>query len=295
MYLIQKIEELSIKSEDARRGVAEFVLEHASSIHEYTIERIAEETFTSKATVTRFAKMLGFQGWRDFLKAFVSECRRQEGYADDIDVNFPFGKTDDVHIIAENIRRLKEESLKDTENMLDVNMLHRAVNRMVSARRIVLITERPNMYFARAFRWKMLSIGRNVEIVESGEMGLVSYSLGASDMVIMISYSGNNPYASPMNHLATLLERNVMLVGITSVGDNYIRRNVDCILTISSRERLYSKISNFATEESIDYLLDLLFSCYYAREYEKNRSFRENSAKELERSRTTVLQEMKER
>jgi hypothetical protein len=40
--------------------------------------------------------------------------------------------------------------------------------------------------------------------------------------------------------------------------------------TISSREKLYSKIANFSTEESINYILNTLFSCYFSQNYEEN-------------------------
>ncbi|TQB28912.1 MurR/RpiR family transcriptional regulator, partial [Enterococcus faecium] len=37
-----------------------------------------------------------------------------------------------------------------------------------------------------------------------------------------------------------------------------------------TRERLYSKISNFTINTSICYLLDVLYSCIFAEEYQKN-------------------------
>ena len=79
-----------------------------------------------------------------------------------------------------------------------------------------------------------------------------------------------------------------------SVG-NYLFGHADAVLTVSFRERLYSKITGFATKESIGYLLNLLYACYYARDYGKNRSFKEGSAKELEQKRTAVWKEQMER
>lgn len=47
---------------DARYAVGEFVLYEQVKLHRYTISQIAEYTYTSKATVVRFAKTLGFDG-----------------------------------------------------------------------------------------------------------------------------------------------------------------------------------------------------------------------------------------
>ncbi len=71
MYLFQRIEEVMVQYQDARHTVAEFVLREQENLYKYTINDIAEATFTSKATVTRFAKVLGYQGWKDFIQCVV--------------------------------------------------------------------------------------------------------------------------------------------------------------------------------------------------------------------------------
>ena len=54
------------------------------------------------------------------------------------------------------------------------------------------------------------------------------------------------------------------------MGDNQIARMSDCNLSITTRERLYSKIGNFTSNTSIIYLLDLLYSVVFAANYQKN-------------------------
>ena len=95
-------------------------------------------------------------------------------------------------------------------------------------------------------------------------------------------------------HLDLLKQNKVKLIGITGGGNNYIRERVDCVLSISSRERLYTKISNFSTEESILIILNVLFSCYFARNYEKNLRYKTENSRTLEISREASLKEMKE-
>ncbi|MCR4744069.1 MAG: MurR/RpiR family transcriptional regulator, partial [Lachnospiraceae bacterium] len=92
MYLMQKIEDVAVGSDDAKKNVASFILNNYDRIFEYTIDDIARESFTSKSTVTRFAKYLDFSGWRDFLKAFIAEVKIQEKYKDSVDVNYPFSE-----------------------------------------------------------------------------------------------------------------------------------------------------------------------------------------------------------
>ena len=64
MYLIHRIEEVAATYDDSRRTLAEYVLREHARLPELTIADVARETYTSNASVTRFAKALGFDGWR---------------------------------------------------------------------------------------------------------------------------------------------------------------------------------------------------------------------------------------
>lgn len=88
--------------------------------------------------------------------------------------------------------------------------------------------------------------------------------------------------------LDMLKEKHVPVIGITSMGDNLLRRSADCTFTISSRENLYSKISFFATEESIELILDTLYSCYFAMEYDRHLEIKKDMSRQIERRRVSV-------
>ena len=87
----------------------------------------------------------------------------------------------------------------------------------------------------------------------------------------------------PLNLIPILKEHKVCLLAITGLGDNLLRQQADCVLSISSRERLYSKIGTFATEESIEYLLNLLYACYFVKHYQKNIEYKIRVSRTLEK------------
>ena len=294
MFLFQKIEEMMMTHKDARHAVGKFVLEQKDNLYKYTVNDIAEQTYTSKATVVRFAKALGFDGWKDFIKAFISEIKYQEAHQTDIDANYPFYETSSTQEIIDGLKKVQIESIQDTADLLDVPQVKRAVDYLEESHRVIIFGLSPNNYLGELFRRKMMGIDKIVEIARLGEMGLISRTMTENDCAIMISYSGNSVNESPVLHLQTLLDNKVPVIAITSDGDNYLRRNVSCILTMSSKERLYTKISNFATEESIQYILNILFSCFYARNYRKNNSFKLRTSHILENQRKTSLNRVKE-
>lgn len=66
------------------------------------------------------------------------------------------------------------------------------------------------------------------------------------------------------------------------------------IMIFICRDSLYTKISNFATEESIQFILNCLFSCYFAKNYQTNNMFKVHHSKALETRRNAVLKQMKD-
>ncbi len=279
---------------DARYAVGEFVLHEQSNLHKYTINQIAEYSYTSKATVVRFAKTLGFDGWKEFMKAFISEMKYLEQHKADADVNYPFDAKSSVNEIIDSIKKVQIESIQDSVDLLDVEMLEKAVHYLIKAKHIIIFGLSPNIFIGELFRRKMITIKKQVDIAKLGEMGIISNTLTEDDCAIMISYSGNNEHAEPMCYIPTLLENKVSVIGITSGGDNYMRKELDCVLTMSSKERLYTKISNFATEESLQYIFNVLFSCYFAKHYQDNNLYKLQNSKILESSRWAVLKSMKD-
>ena len=79
MSLIHKIEEVMMEyGGGSRQSIGAFILEKKGSLTKYSLQEIADATYTSKAAVTRFAKALGFSGWKEFLKAFWEEQSYQD-------------------------------------------------------------------------------------------------------------------------------------------------------------------------------------------------------------------------
>ena len=245
MFLFQKIEEMMMTYKDARYAVGKFVLEQKDNLYKYTVNDIAEQTYTSKATVVRFAKALGFDGWKDFIKAFISEIKYQEAHQTDIDANYPFYETSSTQEIIDGLEKVQIESIQDTADLLDVQQVKRAVDYLEESHRVIIFGLSPNNYLGELFRRKMMGIDKIVEIARIGEMGLISSTMTKNDCAIMISYSGNSVNESPVLHLQTLLDNKVPVIAITSDGDNYLRRNVSCILTMSSKEIIYVFLTIF--------------------------------------------------
>lgn len=294
MYLFQRIEEVMMLYHDARSVIAEFILNERNHLYQYTMDDIAHLTFTSKPTLVRFAKTLGYKGWKDFNRALIEEIKYQENNKSEVDVNFPFNEKDNYQEIINNLSRLQIESIMDTTHLLKEKMLELAVIRISKAKKIVLFGMKPNSYYAQSFRWKFLSIGINIHIAKEGELGMLARTLTKDDCAILISYSGNNVAKDPMAQVEILKKQEVPIIAMTSGGNNYLQQHVDCIFEISSRERLYSKISTFATEQSLLLIFNVIFACFFRKDYHRNLVYKIENSKMLEGQRIAALENLKE-
>ena len=295
MNLIQRVEEAAVLyGGGTRKNIGEFILREKSHLYCYSIQEIADATYTSKAALVRFAKELGFSGWRAFLKAFVEEQKYQESHYTDIDPNFPFTAQSSRQDIINQICSLQVESVLDTADLLDRAPLEEAAALLKRSRRVGLFGISPNNLLGELFARKMLSIGRVIDVPARGTFGLMASSLEKTDCAIIISYSGNSGVKETGAILPILQKAEVPIIAITSAGENLLRSAAQYTFSISSRERLYSKISTFATENSILYILNVLFSCYFAQDYEANLNRKLNTSRLLEQERRTTSPDLLE-
>jgi len=294
MKLIQKIEDYTILYKDSRSQIAEFLIQNKDDLNEYSMNDISKQTFSSKATLVRFAKSLGFSGWKELIRTLIEEIRYEEKHYSAISPNIPFDKNDSFQEIIQNIATVQIESINDTADRIDTAALEEAVGKLISANRIVVLGMSPNNLLAEIFRRKMATIGKIVEVAPPGEIGIIAYSLTNKDAAIVISYSGNDVSREPMKFIPDMNSKGVKLIGITSDGYNYMRQEIDTVLTISSREGLYKKISNFSTEESILFILNVLYACFFSKEYIKNYTYKLKNSIKLEESRRIRQMDLKE-
>lgn len=296
MYLFQRIEEAIFKQNDARRVVGEFLLENRDHLQGLSMEEFANKTFTSKSTLVRFAKYFGYSGWKEFIYAFTHEVASyNESAYQDVDPNFPFQNGDNTLEIIESLLTLKIQSLKDTAELMVVEDINRAAELIDQADQVVIYGTSPNCYYGELFKRNLVTIRKKASIAKAGESGIISNTLTKADCALIISYSGNNPNENPTSNVKFLIQNKVPIISITSGGENYLRDYSDVVLNISSKEKLYSKITNFATQESILLILSVLYAKVFSLDYEKNRKNKISNSKQLECHRQATFKELSEK
>jgi DNA-binding MurR/RpiR family transcriptional regulator len=294
MYLFQRIEEAVFKQFDARRTIGEFLLANREELPNYSMDEIAKLTHTSKATLVRFAKYFDYSGWTEFMYAFTHEVVHFEENTFEIDSNIPFTRSADTLEIIENLAKLRIQTIKETSSLMSVDDISKAAKIIRQANNIIIYGRSPNSYFGELFKRNLNTIHKKAFMADGDESGLISNTLTSEDCAVIISYSGNNADTYPMKNVKSLLNNHVPIISITSGGENYLRDYSTIVFNVSSREKLYSKISNFSTEESILFILNVLYAKIFALDYDNNMEMKIKNSRTLETRRMTTFKDISE-
>ncbi|MEY8445108.1 MurR/RpiR family transcriptional regulator [Enterococcus ratti] len=267
MLLKEKIKQTTFSPSETE--VIHFIQHHEHHLKELTIQQIAKTCYVHPSTLIRVAKKIGFNGWVDFKNAFIAEIEYLEGNFQKVDANLPFLENESIMTIANKIAALEQMTIEDTLSLLHHDDLQKAKQLLLEAKKIVLFSSNSNTLVSQAFMLKMKRIKQDVTIVTtSGESYYEAYNCTSDTCAILISYTGENKM---MLRTATILQEiHVPILTLTSIGDSTLSSLSTAVLHITTRERLYSKISNFTINTSICYLLDVLYSCIFAENYQKN-------------------------
>lgn len=282
MSLIDDIKVYSQSNHTIKSTIAKYILDNIDSIETITLEDLAKNTFTSKATIVRFTKDFAYKGWTDFLPALISARAYERNHFSNIDHNLPFSESDSIHDIIQKVLTIEKESLQHTADQIDIGELNNAISLIGNANRIVLIGISPNDYIGSIFARKMLSIGKHIVVSKMGEFGIITSSLKRDDVAILISYSGNNPESESLKFIPQIKENGAKIIGLTSENGHYLRRESDICFTICTKETMYRKIGNYSTEESILFILNMFYSAYFAQNYWSNFAYRSRKLSQFE-------------
>lgn len=258
--------EFELDFSNSEKQLARHILEHGEEILQYSIQELAKQTFTSPATIVRLCKKLGLEGYSDFKIKYSAELQFDSS-KQRIDVNYPFVKEDSSRQIAYHIASLHQEAIADTLKLVDFKQIDKVVSRLNKARTIHIFGSGNSLLAGMSFQHKMMRIGKLVEVkLLSGEQVFMPYTMNEQDVAILISYSGET---QEILRIAQVLKRRkVLLIGITSLGENQLSKLCTYVLNTGSREKIFAKIAPFSSKTSIEYILDILYSCIFNLDYD---------------------------
>jgi DNA-binding MurR/RpiR family transcriptional regulator len=177
MDILLKIQKKFNNLTEKEKDIAKYILEYKAEVKNMSITKLAEETETSPATVTRFSKKIGVTNFVE-LKMGINTFNELENNA----------KVDDIF---KNITNFYREVLKKSQQLVDKNTIINLVEEINKAKKIYIYGIGSSGLTAEEMRLRLLRMGFDVSsITDSHLMKINSAIISESDLVIAISISG---------------------------------------------------------------------------------------------------------
>ena len=193
-----------------------------------------------------------------------------------MDINFPFDATSTPAQVMERMEGLYQTTLAETQELLDPVQLDHAAKLIANARQVDIYTGSHNLYPAGMFRDRLLSAGKSATCYSSIEAQVRTALASDSDRAaIVISYSGLAPNLREI--LPILSSRHVPVIVIGTPYCARIHPGFSAYLTVSDHESMTHRITQFASHIAVQYVLDSLYSSYFAKDYARCSEFLERS------------------
>ena len=261
--------EFELEFSQSEKQIARYILDNGEDVLSLTVKELANKTYTSPATIVRLCRKIGLEGYNDFKIKYSAELQYDQRSKKRIDVNFPYNPNDNHETIADNLAILTNEVVKDTHQLIDFDNLNTIVDLLYNAEEIDIYGFGNSILAGLSFQHKMVRVGKNVNLrTIPGEQIFLASISNERKAAIMISYSGET---GELIRFANVLKRKkTPIIAITSLGDNQLSKLADYVLHLDSREKIFSKMAPFASQISMEYILNIVFSCIYKRDYQEN-------------------------
>lgn len=257
------------------QALAQRVLDLGERLQGYSIKELAAASSASIASIHRLCKKLGLEGFKE-LKVEMARSTARRGTAQRVDINFPFKADDRAHDIVPVMESLYQTTIRDIVEVLDPMQLDLASRIIDRAGSVELYTSSHNVHPARMFAQRLLSAGKRAEVLSTWEDQIrVALASDKSHAAVVISYSGLAPFLPDL--LPALRERHVPVILVGSKRARHLHAGLAAYLMVGDREALQNRITQFSSHIAVQFVLDSLFSCVFARDYDERMAFLKRS------------------
>jgi DNA-binding MurR/RpiR family transcriptional regulator len=237
------------------RRVADFILDNAQLLRDYSSQQLADALGISQSSVVKFCQKLGFKGYPD-LKYSIGEAiaRAKPGEARAMDKT----SDDGAHsALAGNLWRLKSEAEEETRLINPPATIDAVAAALGKAGKVFLIGLGEDDIHARALALKLSVLGLlTVHNFDPAHMTASVSTAGAGDVLLVFSEHGKQP---ALCHISRYFrEQSGKVITVTRHTSNPLRAHADIALLVSAHdERPY--IEPLLYHAGLQHLLDRVF------------------------------------
>ena len=256
--LIEKLNDKKIFS-NTEQVIADYVLKNFREVADLSTRQLAKATFTSSATIVRFSQKLGFEGYLDFKKKFLSEIMDQLN-------STPIKLISDKDSIAEiidKVAKIEINALRDTHEKIKVAPFVRAINYLSQAEYIDFYAMNNNLNIARFASESFIVAGKYCTVADSlSTQYLQAYKVPKNHIAFFISRTGENKLL--IDIAKTLHEQQTTIFLVTTAAKSTLGNLSKVVFETAAADKM-EELGPRVFLTGAKYVIDVLFALLIAR------------------------------
>lgn len=220
--IIPHVEALYDSFTPSEKTIADFFIHNTEEV-DVSSKNLSKKLFVSEASISRFAKKCGFDGYREFIFVYKQ--------------SFEKSTPNITNSYTKQVLNTYEELLNKSYTLIDEKQIQRVVDMISNKKRIYIYGRGSSGLVAQEVKLRLMRLGVNVEAIsDSHIMKMNSVLMDNECLVIGISISGNTKEV--INSLKEAHQRGSSIVLITSKQDEEMDKYCDEILYVAVKEHL---------------------------------------------------------
>lgn len=260
----------------AEKKIADYMMLHQQDCQYLSISEMAGETGVAEATVSRFCRRLGYQGYNAFKLAVASSTA---GHTVSNPLAGEVLPEDSVSVMCEKICANHVEAITQTLGLVRPEAVTEAADLLLQAGRVLCMGQGGSMLLAQEAAHLFTTVMPNfLAVGDSHSQVIRAVSLEPGDAVLYFSYSGSTK--DMVDVLRIVREQGARSIVITRFPNSYGASQGDIVLECGSKENPL-QLGSIAARMAQLYLVDVLFSEVCRRDLEGTRARRKQVAEAL--------------
>lgn len=268
----------------ALQRVAEQVLADPAAASRATIVELAERSGTSPATVTRFCRALGFDGYADLRLGIAAETGRARSAGWTYDIGREIQPTDPLDRVLGQIMAADTRAMNDTAALLDLAEVERAAEAIAGATRVDIFGASGSALVGEEMQFSLHRIGVAAWAWTDVHNGLASAALlRGGDVALGVSHSGATRETIEM--LAEAGSRGATTIALTSFPRSPLAELADVVLLTAAQATTFRPDALSARHPQL-VVLDLLYIAVAQRTHDRAHASFQRTAQAVEGHKT---------
>lgn len=231
--IVHKMRFLLPQMGPAEKKIADYLLTHAGEIIDLSISDLAKHCGCGDATVVRFSRRLGLNGYQELKLRIAAELNASSSIGTEIQ------KGDGCFDIFKKRIGDISDSLYNTETVLDAQALEEAAHLISGAERIVIFGLGNSAAIAQDAAHKFLRLGLSAQACCDNHMqAIIASHLKSGSVAIAVSHSGSSRDIVEAMRLSKAC--GATTIGITNYGSSPLTEASDVTLFTKSEETKHS-------------------------------------------------------